>query len=104
MPVIRIVDPYMAKSMCHWVILSVLNYIRDTSGYYNQQKENIYKPRDEINFLSVKIGIYGIGAIGSVVAQDLTLLGFNVSGWSRTKKTINGVKCFEGKDGFNKII
>ena len=104
MPVIRIVDPYMAKSMSHWVILSVLNYIRDTSGYYNQQKENIYKPRDEINFLSVKIGIYGIGAIGSVVAQDLTLLGFDVSGWSRTKKTINGVKCFEGKDGFNKII
>lgn len=104
MPVIRIVDPYMAKSMSHWVILSVLNYIRDTSGYYNQQKENIYKPRDEINFLSVKIGIYGIGAIGSVVAQYLTLLGFDVSGWSRTKKIINGVKCFEGKDGFNKII
>ena len=104
MPVIRIVDPYMAKSMSHWVILSVLNYIRDTSGYYNQQKENIYKPRDEINFLSVKIGIYGIGAIGSVVAQYLTLLGFDVSGWSRTKKIINGVKCFEGKDGFNEII
>jgi len=104
MPVIRIVDPYMAKSMSHWVILSILNYIRDTFGYYNQRKENIYKSRDEINFLSVKIGIYGIGAIGSVVAQDLTLLGFDVSGWSRTKKTINGVKCFEGKDGFNKII
>ena len=55
--VIRIVDPYMAKSMSHWIILSVLNYIRDTQGYYDQAKNMIYKPRDEINFLSVKIGI-----------------------------------------------
>ena len=54
----------MAKSMSHWVILSVLNYIRDTQGYHDQEKSMIYKPRDEINFLSVKIGVYGIGAIG----------------------------------------
>ena len=102
--VTRIVDPYMAKSMSHWVILSVLNYIRDTRGYDNQKKNMIYKSREEINFLSVKIGIYGIGAIGSVVAQDLNLLGFEVNGWSRTKKKINGVNCLEGKQGFNQLI
>ena len=102
--VIRIVDPYMAKSMSHWIILSILNYIRDTQGYYDQAKNMIYKPRDEINFLSVKIGIYGIGAIGGVVAQDLNSLGFDVNGWSRTKKNINGIKCFEGKEGFDILI
>lgn len=102
--VTRIVDPYMAKSMSHWVILSVLNYIRDTQGYHNQEKNMMYKPRDEINFLSVKIGIYGIGAIGGVVAQDLNSLGFEVNGWSRTKKNISGVNCFEGENGFNELI
>ena len=25
-PVVRIVDPFMAKSMSHWVVLSILNY------------------------------------------------------------------------------
>ena len=40
-PVVRIVDPFMAKSMSHWVVLSVLNFVRDTFGYYNQQKHKI---------------------------------------------------------------
>ena len=73
-PVVRIVDPYMAKSMSHWVLLSTLNIIRETYGYFSQENTKIYKPRDEKNFLSLKIGIYGIGAIGSVVAKDLSLI------------------------------
>ena len=85
-PVVRIVDPFMAKVMSHWVILSVLNFIRDTYGYYDQQLTKTYKSRKEINFTNVKIAVYGIGAIGSVVAKDLKHLGFKVEGWSRTKK------------------
>ena len=40
--VYRIVDPYMAKSMSHWVVMSVLNYIRNTFDYHSQQKYKIY--------------------------------------------------------------
>ena len=103
-PVVRIVDPYMAKSMSHWVLLSTLNIIRETYGYFSQEKTKIYKPRDEKNFLSLKIGIYGIGAIGSVVAKDLSYMGFNVQGWSRTKKKIKTITCFSGNEGFNELI
>ena len=87
-PIVRIVDPYMAKSMSHWVILSILNFVRDTYGYYNQEKLKLYKSRKELNFLSLKVGIYGVGAIGSVVAKDIYNLGFKVEGWRRTKKEI----------------
>ena len=103
-PIVRIVDPFMAKSMSHWVVMSVLNFIRDTFGYYHQEKNNIYKPRNEINFTNFKIAIYGIGAIGSVVAKDLKQLGFKVFGWSRTQKKIPGVNCFIGKDKFNYLL
>ncbi len=103
-PIVRIVDPFMAKSMSHWVIMSILNYTRDTFGYYTQQKNKIYKPRKEINFTSLKIAVYGIGAIGSVVAKDLKQLGFKVYGWSRTQKKIPGVTCFIGKDGFKYLL
>ena len=44
-PVVRIVDPFMAKSMSHWVAMSVLNFIRDTYGYYDQQKNKIFETR-----------------------------------------------------------
>ena len=103
-PIVRIVDPYMAKSMSHWVILSILNFVRDTYGYYNQEKIKLYKSRKELNFLFLKVGIYGVGAIGSVVAKDLYNLGFKVEGWSRTKKEIEGVNCNYGENSIEKLI
>ena len=103
-PIVRIVDPFMAKSMSHWVVMSILNFTRDTFGYHNQQKNKIYKPRKEINFTTLNIAVYGIGAIGSVVAKDLKQLGFNVHGWSRTQKKIPGVNCFIGKDKFKYLL
>ena len=51
--VYRIVDPYMAKSMSHWVILSILNYIRDYEGYKKQQINKIYKSRNFLDFKKV---------------------------------------------------
>jgi glyoxylate/hydroxypyruvate reductase len=102
-PVVRIVDPYMAKSMSHWVLLSVLNFFRDTFNYYNKEKSKIYEAGKHIDFLSVKIGLYGIGAIGKVVAEDLHTMGFNVNGWSRTQKQIDGINCYSGKEGFSFI-
>ena len=103
-PVVRIVDPFMAKTMSHWVILAILGYTRDIYGYYHQENTKIYKPRKEIDFLSPKIGIYGIGAIGSVVLKDLYNLGFNVEGWSRTKKNIKNIFCNHGDNGFVKML
>ena len=103
-PVVRIVDPFMAKSMSHWVIMSILNFTRDTFGYHNQQKNKIYKTRNEIDFTTLKIAVYGIGAIGSVVAKDLKQLGFKVYGWSRTKKKIPGIDCFVGRDKFKDLL
>ena len=103
-PIVRIVDPYMAKSMSHWIILSILNFVRNTYGYYEQEKIKQYKSRKELNFLSLKIGIYGVGAIGSVVAKDLYNLGFTVKGWSRTNKEIEGVNCYYGEKSIEKLI
>ena len=99
-PIVRIIDQFMAKSMSHWVIMSVLNFIRDTYGYYYQQKTKTYKSRKEINFTTLKIAVYGIGAIGKVVANDLKQLGFKVEGWSRTNKNISGINCHNGKRKF----
>ena len=102
--VYRIVDPYMAKSMSHWVTLSILNYIRDYEGYRKQQINKIYKSRNCLDFKNIKIGIYGIGEIGRVVAKDLNSLGFNVLGWSKTKKKFKFLNSFYCKNGFNYMI
>jgi glyoxylate/hydroxypyruvate reductase A len=50
-PVVRIVDPYMARSMSHWVLMSILNIIRQTYNYFSQENQKIYKSIDEKDFL-----------------------------------------------------
>ena len=102
--VYRIVDPYMAKSMSHWVILSILSYIRDYEGYRTQQINKIYKSRTFLDFKKINIGIYGIGEIGKVVAKDINSLGFNVLGWSKTKKNLKYIKSYCSENGFNYMI
>ncbi len=102
--VYRIVDPYMAKSMSHWVVLSILNYIRDYEGYRTQQINKIYKSRQNLDFNKIKVGIYGIGEIGKVVARDLNSLSFDVLGWSRSQKKSNFYSSFYNREGFNYMI
>jgi glyoxylate/hydroxypyruvate reductase A len=50
------------------------------------------------------VGILGLGVLGSASAQALTGLGFDVAGWSRTEKSLPGVHCLAGKEGFAEIM
>ena len=54
--------------------------------------------------MSIKIGIYGLGEIGATVANDLHELGFNVLGWSRTKKNHDKFKTYNGEKGFKFLL
>jgi glyoxylate/hydroxypyruvate reductase A len=38
----------------------------------------------------------GLGTLGANAAQALRQLGFRVSGWSQSRKTIDGIDCFHG--------
>ncbi len=40
----------------------------------------------------ITVGIMGMGVLGQDAARKLKTLGFNVIGWSRTKKQIDGIK------------
>ncbi len=39
-----------------------------------------------------RIGILGLGEIGTVAGERLRDLGFPVHGWSRTRKMVDGIK------------
>src|SRR5690606_22363583 len=44
----------------------------------------------------IKVGVMGLGHLGSAVASALANLGFDVLGWDHEEKAIPGVKCFFG--------
>jgi glyoxylate/hydroxypyruvate reductase A len=96
LPVIRIVDPLLAQSMYEYICTAVMYYFRDFDIYETQQYQSNWKPRSPKSIAHTTIGIMGLGKLGEYSASKFSKIGFNVIGWSRTKKSISGVKFYAG--------
>jgi glyoxylate/hydroxypyruvate reductase A len=103
-PIVRVVDPSMARSMTEYLLLAVLNRLRHFDLYRRDQMERIWRQRIPLPAAAMRIGIMGLGALGSHAARAFCSLGFPVSGWSRTVKTIEGVDTFAGDAGFGEFL
>jgi len=90
----RIVAPSLSGQMADYVLTAVLNIIRKTDQYTDQQRKAIWKPLSSIKKHDVTIGVMGLGEIGSEVAKMLVNNGFSVNGWSKSKKSVDGVACY----------
>jgi len=97
-PLIRFVDDTLSREMAQYIVMHVLIQHRAEAKFAAAQRESQWRQamlarRTE----DTRIGILGLGEIGSVAARRLRDLGFAVSGWSRTKKTIDGIASFAGQ-------
>lgn len=50
------------------------------------------------------VTILGLGTLGQACAKALTGLGFPVTGWSRSEKSVSGVTCLNGDDGLTRAL
>jgi glyoxylate/hydroxypyruvate reductase A len=50
------------------------------------------------------VTILGLGTLGQACAAALVSLGFPVTGWSRSQKTVPGVRCLSGPDGLQEAL
>ena len=51
-----------------------------------------------------RVTILGLGELGAACGQALGALGFPVSGWSRTAKSVPGITCFHGDAGLTQAL
>jgi glyoxylate/hydroxypyruvate reductase len=101
----RLVDPDMSHALSQWVLLNVLDYLRDGRHYRENAKERRFEPRDQRQTKNLPIAVYGMGAIGLVIAQRLAAIGFDVSGWSRSERNFpEPIKSVYGKAGFDALL
>ena len=98
LPVLRLIDPSLANAMIDYLTSMVMYYYRDIDRYQRQQQESLWKPFETKPMSSVTIGIMGLGELGGKVASHLSSMGFNVLGWSRTKKSIDNVTTYSAND------
>lgn len=94
----RLVGPSLSEQMCDYVLTSVLNILRKTEIYYQQQKRGEWTVHQPLQKRDITVGILGLGTLGSSVAARLTENGFSVNGWAASKKDMVGVNTFSGEE------
>ena len=96
LPVCRLVDPSLTRSMSEYVLLHVLKYHRDHDCYARDQKARRWQLRLPKPASATSVGVLGMGVLGGGVARVLQARGFQVRGWSRRRHELAGIECFAG--------
>ncbi|SLN66839.1 Glyoxylate/hydroxypyruvate reductase A [Falsiruegeria litorea R37] len=102
-PLTRMVDHGLTQGMIEWVMGHTLRYHLGIDGHMNGQDgmwRNVAPPLAQDR----KVTVLGLGALGAAVAQALAGLGFDVSGWSRSAKDIDGILCLHGTEGLRSAL
>ena len=103
-PIVRVTDPYMARSMGHWFLMNILRLHRETAHYDKLRSQKIWPAEIAFDTDSVSVGILGLGYLGVHLAQMLKAVGLRVQGWSRTEKNLDGIHSFSGRIGLDQML
>ena len=96
LPVVRFVDRSLTDRMSEWVVLQCLTHLRAALPYARQQRDHVWheiSPQPEAR--DVTVGVLGLGVLGQDAVRKLKVMGFDVIGWSRRQKQIDGVETFD---------
>lgn len=102
--VVRMVEDGIVQTMREFATLAVLALHRDLPAYLDQQARGEWQPRQVLPARSRRVGIMGLGMLGQAVIEALRPLGFGLSGWSRSARSIEGVNCFHGDNGLEPFL
>ncbi|WP_293854227.1 glyoxylate/hydroxypyruvate reductase A [uncultured Alsobacter sp.] len=98
-PILRVVDPDLTARMSEYVVLHCLKILRQQMRYMAQQAERRWEDDlDQPPAAKVRVGLMGLGVLGQDAAFKLRMMGFDVAGWSRSPKTVEGIATFAGPE------
>lgn len=102
LPIVRFVDESLTVRMSEWVVLQALSHLRQVPAYLAQQRRHEWRELAQPEARELTVGVMGLGVLGQDSVRKLKIMGFNVIGWSRSKKVIDGVETFDvdGLDAF----
>ncbi|MEK6345970.1 MAG: glyoxylate/hydroxypyruvate reductase A [Burkholderia sp.] len=104
-PVVRMVTGETRQRMTEFVALAALALIRQLPAIIAAQHAARWDESLTGRLASdTRVGILGLGELGSAAARTLSALGFQVSGWSRSPKSIDAVHSHHGEDGLDTLL
>ena len=102
-PLARMVDHGLTQGMTEWVVghimrhhLGMDKHIMGQNGIWKQHVPPLAQDRI--------VSILGLGHLGSSCAKALSVIGFQVRGWSRREKHVASIACFSGETGLKESL
>ncbi len=103
-PLCRMVDEGLTQGMVEWVTGHVLRYHLGIDAHLAGQdgvwRNHVIPPlaRDR------KVGVLGLGVLGTAVAEQLIALGFDLRGWSRSPREAGRFVMHSGDEGLGTVL
>ncbi len=98
MRVTRLKPDAPAQGIAEWFLAYILRAQRHVTFYSEAQNRTEWAPKAPIFTPDTVVGVLGLGHIGARTARMMHAVGFQVMGWSRSPKQIEGVVCLHGEE------
>ena len=90
----RVMIPSLKEQMAEYVLNAIYNYRFNTAKYVDQKREGFWSAHNAISKSDCAIGVMGLGEMGEAVCELLISTGYEVHGWSKSKKEIKGIHTY----------
>lgn len=105
LPIVRMGGDETAQRMGEYVCLGALALLRGLKRAVNQQAAQKWQTfGQERSATDTRVGVLGLGNLGTKSAAMLQGLGFQTAGWARSRKSIPGVESFVGDEEFDAFL
>ncbi|MCY4462810.1 MAG: glyoxylate/hydroxypyruvate reductase A [Albidovulum sp.] len=103
-PIVRLQDRHLVLDMSCHIIHWVLHFHRFYARYARQQAANQWLRHRYPENSERRVSILGLGQTGQDACIRLRDLEFPVTGWARTPKSIEGVRCLAGDAALDAVV
>lgn len=103
-PIVRLQDDMLVLDMSCHVVHWVLHFHRYYHRYKHYEAEKKWLRHRYPDNADRRVSILGLGQTGLDAARRLRDLEFDVTGWSRSPKEIEGVTCLHGEADFHPLL
>jgi glyoxylate/hydroxypyruvate reductase len=102
--VVRMIEPLLTQGMAEYVVLATLGLHRNLIDYVAAQRERRWEPIGLVPAAQRRVSVMGLGMMGQAALEALRPFGFQLAGWSRSERSIEGVQCFAGHESLEAFL
>lgn len=103
-PIVRFVDAQLTQQMSDYVLANVLMHTRLYTRFRMDQEARRWTQLYPPPAWEISVGVMGLGVLGLDAIRHLKVFGFNLRGWSRSPKSVDGVEVFTGPHQFDAFL